>query len=112
MITIGIAVLVLVLGALLYKVSKDPELKEMGRIMFFCGLLVCLLTIGGGLGIRLSSDKPRTSTMNNPVARTHPGTTGNPCSAEGALLSRLPDRLRSASMNPASLTPGPLPGAG
>jgi len=34
--------LVLVIGALAYGLSKNPEVKEMGRLSFACGLLVFL----------------------------------------------------------------------
>lgn len=49
MITIGIAPLVALLGALFYKLSKNAENKEMGRIAFHAGVLVTLAAFALGL---------------------------------------------------------------
>mgnify|MGYP007083431297 CR=1 FL=1 len=35
--------LVAVVGVLIYVLSADPKVQEMGRIMFFCGLLAFLM---------------------------------------------------------------------
>lgn len=46
------AVIVALVGVLMYALSANPKLVEVGRIMFFCGLLaVCLLL--GGTSVRL-----------------------------------------------------------
>lgn len=42
-----LAVIVGVLGALVYALSANPKLQEIGRIMFFCGLFVALWLFGG-----------------------------------------------------------------
>lgn len=42
-----IAVVMAVLGALIYALATNPKLSELGRIMFFCGLLVVCLIMGG-----------------------------------------------------------------
>lgn len=44
---IYIPLLVALLGALLYGLAASGKVQELGRIMFFCGLLVFLLAIGG-----------------------------------------------------------------
>jgi len=44
---IYIPLLVAILGVLLYALAANPKLQELGRIMFFCGLFVFLLEIGG-----------------------------------------------------------------
>lgn len=50
MITIGIAPLVMILGALVYRLStRNAEFKEMGRIAFAAGLLVTLAGFALGL---------------------------------------------------------------
>lgn len=40
---IGIDMLVLLVGLLMYALSTNGKLVEIGRIMFFCGLLALLL---------------------------------------------------------------------
>jgi Na+/phosphate symporter len=49
MLTILVPILVLVVGALAYGISKNPEVKEMGRIAFFCGLFVLTWQLGSDL---------------------------------------------------------------
>lgn len=51
---IYIAPLVAVIGLVLYfAVKSNAEVKEVGRIMFFCGLLVFLMMLSGGKAIHL-----------------------------------------------------------
>ena len=38
--------LVALVGVLMYALSANPKLGEIGKIMFFCGLFVTLLRIG------------------------------------------------------------------
>lgn len=38
--------LVAVVGVLMYALATNPKVQEMGRIAFFCGLLVFLLAGG------------------------------------------------------------------
>ena len=38
-------VLVLLVGVLMWALCVNPKLQEIGRIMFFCGLLVTLLKV-------------------------------------------------------------------
>jgi hypothetical protein len=45
--TIGILdLLVMLVGVLMYALSTNPKLAEIGRMMFWCGLLAFLLTGG------------------------------------------------------------------
>lgn len=44
--TIVITLLVALIGLLLYGFSANVKVQEIGRIMFFCGLLVFLLVSG------------------------------------------------------------------
>jgi len=37
-------VIVAVVGVLIYALMENPKLAEIGRILFFCGVLVALLT--------------------------------------------------------------------
>jgi uncharacterized membrane protein len=46
-----IAALVTVLGALIYAFATNPKMTELGRIMFFAGLLCVLLNVGGVVGL-------------------------------------------------------------
>lgn len=39
--------LVCIIGLLMYVLASNPKVQELGRIMFFCGLLVCLWQTGG-----------------------------------------------------------------
>jgi len=39
--------LIAVLGALLYALAANPKLAELGRIMFFCGLLWTVYMLAG-----------------------------------------------------------------
>ncbi len=41
---VGLDFLVMLIGLLMYALSKDPKIPEIGRIMFFCGLLALLLS--------------------------------------------------------------------
>lgn len=36
------------IGVLIYALSANPKLVEIGRIMFFCGLLAFLIHFGAG----------------------------------------------------------------
>jgi Na+/phosphate symporter len=38
-------------GLLMYVLSANPKVGEIGRIMLFCGLLVCLLGMGAARGV-------------------------------------------------------------
>jgi len=38
-------VLICIIGVLLFALSKNPDIKELCRIMFFCGLLATLLRV-------------------------------------------------------------------
>jgi Na+/phosphate symporter len=40
---IGLTLLVALIGVLMYALCANPKLTEVGRIMFFCGLLAFLL---------------------------------------------------------------------
>lgn len=40
---IGLTLLVALIGVLMYALCAQPKLQEIGRIMFFCGLLAFLL---------------------------------------------------------------------
>jgi hypothetical protein len=43
--TIFISLLVALVGVLMYALSVNPKLQEIGRISFFCGLFVFLLRL-------------------------------------------------------------------
>lgn len=47
MLTIIWPLLVVVAGALLYALAANPKLAELGRIMFFCGLLWTVYLLAG-----------------------------------------------------------------
>ena len=51
MVLMGLDVLVLIIGLIMYMVSKDGKVQEMGRVMFSCGLLALLLTGGSSIGL-------------------------------------------------------------
>jgi Na+/phosphate symporter len=53
MVIATIPVLVTLAGALMYALSANPKVNELGRIMFFCGLLVTLLSFGHSGAVRL-----------------------------------------------------------
>jgi Na+/phosphate symporter len=40
---IGFAALIMIIGLLIYALSKDPKVQEIGRIMFAFGLLGVIL---------------------------------------------------------------------
>lgn len=40
---IYLSVLIAVIGIIAFLIAKTPDYKEVGRIMFFCGLLAFLL---------------------------------------------------------------------
>jgi Na+/phosphate symporter len=42
------SLLIAVVGLLMYALSASAKLVEIGRIMFFCGLLAFLLAAGSG----------------------------------------------------------------
>jgi hypothetical protein len=44
---LGLPALVLVIGLLLWFISSNPKAQEVGRIMFWTGLLAFLLGTGG-----------------------------------------------------------------
>lgn len=44
--TIYLSLLIAVIGALVYALSANPKLQELGRISFFAGLLAFLLHFG------------------------------------------------------------------
>lgn len=44
---IYLSLLVALVGAFLYALAGNPKLSEIGRIMFFCGLLAFLLGLPG-----------------------------------------------------------------
>jgi len=46
---IGLTLLVALIGVLMYALCANPKLQEIGRIMFFCGLLAFLLGSAGEL---------------------------------------------------------------
>ena len=41
--TLGLDLLVLIIGLLMFALSGNPKLVRIGEIMFFCGLLALLL---------------------------------------------------------------------
>jgi hypothetical protein len=44
--TIFVSLLVALVGVLMYALAVNPNLQEIGRISFFCGLLAFLLRVG------------------------------------------------------------------
>lgn len=46
--TIYLAPLVCLAGVLMYGLASNPKVARMGEIMFFCGLLVTLMTMSSG----------------------------------------------------------------
>jgi hypothetical protein len=46
---IFLPLLVAVIGLLVYALSANPKVQELGRIAYFCGLFVFLLQAGGHL---------------------------------------------------------------
>jgi hypothetical protein len=49
MLVITLALLVALIGVLMYALAANPKLVEIGRLMFFAGLLAFLLTGVNGL---------------------------------------------------------------
>ena len=47
------SLLVALIGVLMYALCAQPKLAEIGRIMFFCGLLAFLLAIGTGHAVSI-----------------------------------------------------------
>ena len=43
---IFVSLLVAIIGILMYALCVNPKLQEIGRMSFFCGLLVFLLKVG------------------------------------------------------------------
>jgi Na+/phosphate symporter len=41
-----LALLVCIIGLLIYVLASNPKLSEIGRLMFFAGLLATLLAVG------------------------------------------------------------------
>jgi hypothetical protein len=50
---IYLSLLVALVGVLMYALCVNAKLGEIGRIMFFCGLLAFLLAIGTGHAISI-----------------------------------------------------------
>lgn len=48
-----LSLLIAICGLLLYALSANPRVGEIGRIMFFCGLFVFLLQFGQGAVLNL-----------------------------------------------------------
>lgn len=46
-VTIFVPLLVCIVGALLFALSSSATLREIGRAMLWCGLLVSLFTVSG-----------------------------------------------------------------
>lgn len=53
MVIATIPALFAVAGALMYALSANPKMNELGRIMFFCGLLVTLLAFGHSGAVKI-----------------------------------------------------------
>jgi Na+/phosphate symporter len=53
MLVATIPIIVLIVGVLMYALSANPKLSEIGRIMFFCGLFVALLVLGHEGAVRV-----------------------------------------------------------
>lgn len=50
---IYLSLLVAIAGVLLYALSVNPKLQEIGRISYFAGLLAFLLMVGSGHALTL-----------------------------------------------------------
>lgn len=50
---IYLSLLVALVGVLMYALSVNPKLQEIGRVSYFAGLLAFLLEIGGGHALSL-----------------------------------------------------------
>jgi hypothetical protein len=48
---IYVTLLVALIGVLMYALCTNPKLAEIGRIMFFCGLLAFLFTGGAMVSV-------------------------------------------------------------
>jgi hypothetical protein len=48
-IVIALSFLVAIVGAFLYIAASNPRLSELGKIMFFCGLLAFLMRFAADL---------------------------------------------------------------
>ena len=44
---IAVSLLIALVGVLMYALSANPKLQEIGRIAFFCGLLAFLIGLPG-----------------------------------------------------------------
>lgn len=53
MIFATVAVVVCIVGLLMYVLASNPKVAELGRIMFFCGLLVALFAMGNAGAVRI-----------------------------------------------------------
>lgn len=42
-----VVLLVALVGLLMWVLSNNPKVSEIGKVMFFCGLLVTCLVLGG-----------------------------------------------------------------
>lgn len=49
----ALSVVVMVAGLILYLVAAPPKPQEIGRLMFFAGLLVALLRFAGHASLRI-----------------------------------------------------------
>lgn len=50
-IAIGLALFVMILGAIIYWIAANPKLAEMGRIAFFVGLFFVVSGAGAALSL-------------------------------------------------------------
>ena len=41
---LGLDALVMIVGLLMFALSKNPDVKQIGYVMFFCGLFTLLLS--------------------------------------------------------------------
>jgi hypothetical protein len=58
MLIVVIPLLICIAGALVYAFASNPKLAEIGKIMFWTGLLVTLLNLGPQASVRLGQDQP------------------------------------------------------
>lgn len=52
-ISLALPILAWILGLLLYFLPLNPKIQEVGRILFFCGILATLFLFGGSGGLRI-----------------------------------------------------------
>lgn len=46
-------IVIVLIGLLIYGFAKNPKLAEVGRIIFFCGMLVVALWLAGKGSVKL-----------------------------------------------------------